>query len=34
VLIVSKTDKKSVPVILTTSLILGALIGIAGHYLK
>ena len=34
VLIVSKTDKKSVPLILTTSLILGALIGIAGHYLK
>jgi hypothetical protein len=34
VMIVAKTDKKSVPIILITSVILGTLIGIAGHFLK
>ena len=34
VIIVSATDKKSIPIILTMSIILGALIGIAGHFLK
>ena len=34
VLIVSKNDKKSVPIILINSIVLGTLIGIAGHFLK
>ena len=34
VTVISKTDKKSVPIILAMSVILGTLIGIAGHYLK
>ena len=34
VLLVSKEDKKSVPIIIANSIILGTLIGIAGHYLK
>ena len=34
VLIVSKGDKKSVPIIIANSIILGTLIGIAGHFLK
>ena len=33
VVIVSTQDKKSVPIILTMALILGTLIGVAGHYL-
>jgi hypothetical protein len=33
VIIVSKTDKKSVPIILTTSVVLGALVGVATHFL-
>jgi hypothetical protein len=33
VIIVSKTDKKSVPVILITSVVLGALVGAATHFL-
>ncbi|MDR1182024.1 MAG: hypothetical protein LBL13_08615 [Bacteroidales bacterium] len=33
VIIVSKTDKKSVPVILITSIVLGALAGVAIHFL-
>ena len=32
VLIVSKEDKKSVPIIMVNSIILGTLIGIAGHF--
>jgi len=32
-IIVSKNDKKAVPIIFAMSLILGTLIGIAGHYL-
>ena len=34
VLIVSKEDKKSVPIIMANSIILGTLIGIAGHFFK
>ena len=34
VLLVSKEDKKSVPIIIVNSIILGTLIGIAGHLLK
>jgi hypothetical protein len=34
VLVVSRTDKKVIPIILAMSVILGTLIGIAGHYLK
>ena len=34
VVIVSKEDKKAVPIILTMAAILGTLIGIAGHFLK
>ena len=34
VVIVSKEDKKAVPIILTMAAILGTLIGIAGHLLK
>jgi hypothetical protein len=33
VIIVSKTDKKSVPIILITSAVLGALVGAATHFL-
>jgi hypothetical protein len=33
VIIVSKTDKKSVPVILITSVVFGALVGAATHFL-
>jgi len=33
VVIVSTQDKKSVPIILTMALVLGTLIGVAGHYL-
>jgi len=33
VVIVSKQDKKAVPIILSMALILGTLIGIAGHFL-
>jgi hypothetical protein len=33
VITVSKTDKKSVPIILTTSVVLGALVGVATHFL-
>jgi hypothetical protein len=33
VIIVSKTDKKSVPVILSTSVVLGAIVGVATHFL-
>jgi len=33
VVLVSKQDKKAVPIILTLAAILGTLIGIAGHYL-
>jgi hypothetical protein len=33
VIIVSEQDKKAVPIICTMAIILGALIGIAGHYL-
>ena len=34
VTIISKTDKKAIPIILSISLILGTLIGVAGYYLK
>lgn len=34
ILIVSGTDKNAIPVIASMSLILGTMIGIAGHYLK
>ena len=34
VLLVSKEDKKSVPIIMMNSIILGSLIGIAGHFFK
>ena len=34
VLLVSKEDKKAVPIIMANSIILGTLIGIAGHFLK
>ena len=34
VLIVSINEKKSVPIIITNAIILGSLIGIAGHFLK
>ena len=34
VLIVSITEKKSVPIIITNAIILGSLIGIVGHFLK
>ena len=34
VLLVSKEDIKSVPIIIANSVILGTLIGIAGHFLK
>jgi hypothetical protein len=34
VFIVSKEDKKSVPIIMVNSIILGTLIEIAGHFLK
>lgn len=34
VLIVSGNDKKSVPIILINAVVLGALIGLAGHLLK
>ncbi|MDL2222820.1 hypothetical protein LJB98_01820 [Bacteroidales bacterium OttesenSCG-928-M11] len=34
VFIISKEDRKSVPIILTMAVILGTLIGIAGHFLK
>jgi hypothetical protein len=33
VIIVSKTDKKSVSIILITSVVLGALVGVATHFL-
>ncbi len=33
-IIVSTTEKKAVPIIATMSVILGALIGIAGHFLR
>jgi uncharacterized membrane protein YqgA involved in biofilm formation len=32
VILVSKTDKKSVPIILITSIVLGALVGVATHF--
>ena len=34
VVLVSAQDKKAVPIILTMAVILGTLIGVAGHYLK
>lgn len=34
VIIISAVDKKSVPIILTNSVVLGVLIGIAAHFLK
>jgi hypothetical protein len=34
VCLVSKQDKKAVPIILTMAFVLGTLIGIAGHFLK
>jgi len=34
VLLVSKEDKKSVPIIIANSIILGTLIGVAGHFFK
>ena len=34
VILVSKEDKKSVPIIIINSVVLGTLIGIAGHFLK
>jgi len=34
VVIVSAQDKKAVPIILSMAVVLGTLIGIAGHYLK
>jgi hypothetical protein len=34
VVLISATDKKAVPVILTMAVILGTLIGVAGHFLK
>jgi len=34
VVLVSAKDKKAVPIILTMAVILGTLIGVAGHYLK
>lgn len=34
VCIVSTTDKKTVPIILSTAAVLGTLIGIAGHYFQ
>ena len=34
VFIISKEDKKSIPIIIANSIILGTLIGIAGHFLK
>jgi hypothetical protein len=34
VLIISAKDRKSIPVILTMSVVLGTLIGIVGHFLK
>jgi len=34
VVLVTKEDKKAVPIILTMAAVLGTLIGIAGHFLK
>ena len=34
VCLISKEDKKAIPIILTMAAILGTLIGIAGHFLK
>ena len=34
VIILSKDDKKTIPIILGNAIILGTLIGVAGHYLK
>ena len=34
VIIIAQSDKKSVPIILANAIILGTLIGFAGHYLK
>ena len=34
VIIVSENDKKALPVIISMSVILGTLIGIAGHFIK
>ena len=34
VVLVSKEDRKAVPIILTMAAVLGTLIGIAGHFLK
>jgi len=34
IVIISGSDKKAVPIIATMSIILGTLIGIAGHFLR
>jgi hypothetical protein len=34
VFLVAKADKRAVPIILTMAIVLGTLIGIAGHFLK
>ena len=34
ILLVSREDKKAVPIIMVNSIILGTIIGIAGHFLK
>ena len=34
VLIISSNDKKAVPIVLSMSIILGSLIGLAGHFIK
>jgi len=34
IIIVSGNDKKAIPIIATMAVVLGALIGLAGHYLK
>ncbi len=34
VVLIAQSDKKSVPIILANAIVLGSLIGIAGHFLK
>ena len=34
IIIIAKNDKKAIPIILANAIILGTLIGLAGHYLK
>lgn len=34
VIIIAQSDKKSIPIILANAVVLGTLIGVAGHFLK